>query len=121
MSHSAEKCKRGIIWDLLTYILWQNIKKLEGGPALRGHLKIFEKVAQCRKNRKGVPFCWLLAKLKKKKATLCTKFALTGLDFSGYSSFSKKWTDQCGVFGDCKSRAFFLKRKTRRLKTQAFL
>ena len=30
-SHSAEKCKRGTLWDL-TYILLQNIKKLEGGP-----------------------------------------------------------------------------------------
>ena len=32
MSHSAEKGKRGTIWDLLTYILLQNIKKFEGGP-----------------------------------------------------------------------------------------
>ena len=32
MSHSAEKCKRGTLLDLLTYILLQNIKKLEGGP-----------------------------------------------------------------------------------------
>ena len=30
-SHSAEKCKRGTLLDLLTYILLQNIKKLEGG------------------------------------------------------------------------------------------
>ena len=27
MSHSAEKCKRGTLLDLLTYILLQNIKK----------------------------------------------------------------------------------------------
>ena len=27
MSHSAEKCKRGTLWALLTYILLQNIKK----------------------------------------------------------------------------------------------
>ena len=35
-SHSAEKCKRGTLLDLLTYILLQNIKKLEGGT-LWGH------------------------------------------------------------------------------------
>ena len=38
MSHSAEKCKRGTVWALLTYILLQNIKKLE-----RGTLKNFRK------------------------------------------------------------------------------
>ena len=37
MSHSAEKCKRGTLLDLLTYILLQNIKK----PL--GTLKIFRK------------------------------------------------------------------------------
>ena len=42
MSHSAEKCKRGTISDLLTYFLLQNSKKLEGGT-LWGHLKSFEK------------------------------------------------------------------------------
>ena len=31
-SHSAKKCKRGTLLDLLTYIPLQNIKKLEGGP-----------------------------------------------------------------------------------------
>ena len=30
-SHSAEKCKRGTLLDLLTYIPLQNIKKLGGG------------------------------------------------------------------------------------------
>ena len=30
-SHSAEKCKRGALLDLLTYIPLQNIKNLEGG------------------------------------------------------------------------------------------
>ena len=44
MSHSAEKCKRGTLLDLLTYILLQNIKKLEGGT-LWGHKKIFEKTS----------------------------------------------------------------------------
>ena len=31
-SHSAEKCKRGTLLNLLTYIPLQKIKKLEGGP-----------------------------------------------------------------------------------------
>ena len=35
MSHSAEKWKGGTLWDSLTYILLQNIKKLEGGTLLR--------------------------------------------------------------------------------------
>ena len=28
--HSAEKCKRGTLWDFLTSIVLQNIKKVEG-------------------------------------------------------------------------------------------
>ena len=55
MSHSAEKCKRGTLWDLLRYIQLQNMKKLEGGPFET--LNFFrKKVAQCRKKiekRKG--------------------------------------------------------------------
>ena len=39
MSHSAEKCKRGTLLDLLTYMPLQNIKKLEGGPF--GEIKKF--------------------------------------------------------------------------------
>ena len=30
-SHSAKKCKRRTLWDVLTYIQLQNMKKLEGG------------------------------------------------------------------------------------------
>ena len=53
MSHSAEKCNRGTVWDLLTYIQLQNIKKLEGGT-LWGYLEFFEKKAHsAKKNRKG--------------------------------------------------------------------
>ena len=47
MSHSLEKCKRGTLWALLTYILLQNIKKLEKGTLLRHIFR--KKVAQCRK------------------------------------------------------------------------
>ena len=34
MPHSAEKCKRGTLWDLLTYILVQDIKKNQKGHPL---------------------------------------------------------------------------------------
>ena len=55
-SHIAEKCKRGTLLDLLTYIPLQNIKKLEG-ETLWGHLKIFKKKSHsAEKNPKGGPF-----------------------------------------------------------------
>ena len=66
---SAEKCKRGTLLDLLTYILLQNIKKLEEGPF--GHIKKNSKqVAQRRKKTKGDPlgtsgFVGFLEKVKK--------------------------------------------------------
>ena len=54
-SHSAEKCKRGILLDLLTYIPLQNIKKLEGGT-LWGQKKISKKKSHsAEKNSKGDP------------------------------------------------------------------
>ena len=31
-SHSAEKSERGTLWDFQTFIMFQNIKKIEGGP-----------------------------------------------------------------------------------------
>ena len=52
MSHSAEKCKRGTLLDLLTYIPLQNIKKTRRGT-LWGQKKFRKKVAQCRKKLKG--------------------------------------------------------------------
>ena len=56
MSHSADKCKRGTLWASLTYILLQNIEKLERGTLLR-HLKKFEKSRTMpKKNREGGPF-----------------------------------------------------------------
>ena len=30
--HSAEKCKRGTLWDFLTSIVLRNIERNEGGP-----------------------------------------------------------------------------------------
>ena len=70
-SHSAEKCKRGTLLDLLTYIPLQNIKNLEGGT-LWGHLKIFKKKPHsAKKNPKGDPlgtsgFVGFLEKVNKK-------------------------------------------------------
>ena len=104
MSHSAENCKRGTLRDLLTYIQLQNIKnKSKVDPLVSAGFVGYVKV----KNERG-PFG--------------LSFALAGLGLSGFRKFSKKWTDQCEVCGlkkksHCYSRAFFLKRKTRRLKT----
>ena len=47
MSHSAEKCKRGTLLDLLTYILLQNFKNSKGEPL--GTFKIFEKKSRTKK------------------------------------------------------------------------
>ena len=48
--------KGGTLWALLTYILLQNMKKLEGGP-FWDIKNFFEKeVAQCRKKSKGGTF-----------------------------------------------------------------
>ena len=64
--------------------------------------KISKKVAQCRKKiERGDSlvlsgFVGYLEKLKTKGGTLCTKFALAGLDaLGGFRIVSKKWTDQC--------------------------
>ena len=55
MSHSAEKCKRGTLLGLLTYIPLQNIKKLEGGTlwGLRKFSK--KKLHSAEKKSKGDP------------------------------------------------------------------
>ena len=55
-SHSAEKCKRGTLLDLLTYIPLQNIKNLEGGPF--GDIKKFSKKSRTvpKKVQRGGPF-----------------------------------------------------------------
>ena len=41
-SHSAEKSERGTLWDFQTSIMFQNIKKIEGGT-LWYNQKIFGK------------------------------------------------------------------------------
>ena len=49
-SHSAENSEKRTLWDFLTFVLLQNIKKIER-RTLWGHLKNFEKkVSQSRKS-----------------------------------------------------------------------
>ena len=122
MSHSAEKCKRGALWDLLTYILLQNIKKLEGG--LFWDNEKFSKKSRTvpKKNRKGDPlvssgFVGYVKKSKNERGTLCTKFALAGLGLSSFSSFCKKWYTMRSVVwrkrkktSRCNSRALFTRK-----------
>ena len=69
--HGAEKCKRGTLLDLLTYIPLQNIKNREGGT-LWGHKKFFEKSRTVpKKIQRGDPlgtsgFVGFLEKVNKK-------------------------------------------------------
>ena len=44
--------QNGDLWVLLTYILLQNIKKLEGGTLLK-HYKVFETSRRVPKKSKG--------------------------------------------------------------------
>ena len=75
--------KRGTLWDLLTYILLQNIKKLEGGTLL-SPLKIFEKkFAQSRKKiERGDPLVssGFVGYVKKVKNERGDPFALISAD-----------------------------------------
>ena len=90
MSHSAEKWKGGTLWDSLTYILLQNIKKLEGG--LFWDLKKFRKKIRTvpKKNWKGDPlvssgFVGYVKKVKKwKGGPFCTNFRWP--DLASYAS-----------------------------------
>ena len=88
MSHSAEKCKRGTIWDLLTYIQLQNVKELEEGT-LWGHLKFLEKKSHSAEKieRGTVRFCRLRLKSKKARGgTLWNNLdAFPGYSFSFFS------------------------------------
>ena len=70
-SHSAENVERGTLWDLLTYIQLQNMKKLEGGTLLR-HQKFFRKKSRTvpKKIQRGDPlgtsgFVGFLERVKK--------------------------------------------------------
>ena len=52
LSHSAEKCERRTVWNFLTFILLQIIKKHEGGPF--EYIKYFQKKSHsAEKYQKG--------------------------------------------------------------------
>ena len=81
MSHSVEKCKRGTVWALLTYILLQNIKKLERGTLLRQ--KNFEKsLTMPKKIERGDPLVssGFVGYVKKVKNERGDPFALISAD-----------------------------------------
>ena len=117
--------KGGTLWALLTYILLQNIKKLERGT------KKFEKSRTVpKKIERGDPLVssgFVKKRLKMKGGTLCTKFALAGLGLRSFISFCKKWyirDEVCGLTkqkrkktSHCKSRALFT-RKAPTIKVQ---
>ena len=96
--------KGGALWELLTYIQLQSIRKLEG-EIWRLWLIFQKKVAQCRNKIEredalvSSGFVGYVEKVKNDRGILCTKFPLTGLDFSCFSSFCKKRTFQCEVCG----------------------
>ena len=75
MSHSAEKCKRGTLFDFQTCILLQNNKKLKGGPF--GDIKKFSKKSRTvpKKIKRGTPlasagFVGYIKKVKNERETL---------------------------------------------------
>ena len=123
-----ENVKGGTLLDLLTNIPLQNIKNSKGGPF--GDIKKFSKKSRTvpKKIQRGDPlgtsgFVCFLEKVKNERGdTLWSTFALGGLGLRCSAQNCKKWTDQCEDCslkkkkGPCYSRAFFLKRKTRRLK-----
>ena len=77
MSHSAEKCKRGTLWALLTYILLQNkYQKTRKGDSFETLKNFRKKVAQCRKKSKKIDplvssgFVGYVKKVKNERGTL---------------------------------------------------
>ena len=97
MSHSAKKCKRGTLWALLTYILLQNVKKLERGTLLRHEKKFRKKLHNAEKNRRGDPLVssGFVGYVEKVKNERWDPFALISADRtwpygSSFSSFDCK-------------------------------
>ena len=91
MSHSAEKCRRGTLWALLTYILLQNLKKTRKGDSSETLKNFRKKSHNAEKIERGDPlvsagFLGYVKKVKNERGTLCTKFALAGLGLSSFIS-----------------------------------
>ena len=93
----------GTLWDLLTYIQLQNMKKTRRGDPSRTLKNFRKKSHSAEKNPKGDPLgtsgcvCFL-GKVKNERGTLWTKSPLAGLGLrcsGGFRIVSKKWTDQC--------------------------
>ena len=102
-SHSAEKCKRGTLWYLLTYIQLQNIKNSKG--TLLRHSKTFRiKSHSAEKHPKrdllGLSgFIGYLEKVKNERGTLCTKFVWLDLAVGGFRNVSNQ-SRICGKGAD---------------------
>ena len=85
MLHSPEKCKRGTLCDLLTYMQLQNIKKKSKRDPFETLKKFGKSRTVPKKSKRGDPlvssgFVGYLKKIKMKGGgILCTKFALAGL------------------------------------------
>ena len=104
MSHSAEKCKRGTLWALLTYFVakYQKTRKGDSFETLKNFRK---KWHSSEKIEMGDPlvssdFVGYVKKVKNERGILCTKFALAGLGLSCPISFCKKWyirDEVCGL------------------------
>ena len=115
--------------NILSLAKYQKIRRGDSFETL----KIFEKkFAHCRKSERVDPlessgFVGYVTKVKNERGALCSQFALVELGLSELISFCKKWyirDELCGLTkkkekktSHCNSRAFFLKRKMRRLKT----
>ena len=105
---------------------------MKGGTLWRQKKNPEKKSHGAEKKSKGDPLgtsgcvCFL-EKVKNEKGTLWTESPLAGLSLrcsGGFRIVSKKWTDQCEDCSlkkknsHCYSRAFFLKRIERRIKTR---
>ena len=60
MSHSAEKCKKGDLWALLTYILLQNFKKTQKGDSFETLKNFRKKSHSAEKIERGDPLVLLV-------------------------------------------------------------
>ena len=132
MSHSAEKCKRGDPLGFIDIYSVAKYQKTRKGDSFET-LKNFRKSRTVPKKIEGGPlvssgFVGYVKKVKTKRETLCTKFALVGLGLSSFISFFKKWyirDEVCGLTKKRKKlatvRVGHFSLEKRRLKEQSLL